>query len=207
MGLKIIGAGYGRTGTYSMKLALERLGFGPCYHMKEVLTNPEAPQQWNKAAHGEHIDWDKVFSGYQSGVDWPLCHFWKPLSERYTDAFVLLTVRNAEDWYESMTNTIFRHLTTPMPDMEPMKTWAKMVRKIVVTETFGDRIEDKDHVIRVFKRNIEEVKSNVHKDRLIVHEISNGWEPLCTALNVATPSAPFPLTNTTADFQANLAKL
>lgn len=203
MSLKIIGAGFGRTGTKSMKLALEQLGFGPCYHMFEVFQKPEGIPLWHKAAFGHDIEWDDLLGDYQSGVDWPLSHFWQPLSERYPDAKVLLTVRPADQWYTSMTNTIFSQLVGTEPEDEARPQWKEMVDKIVLEDTFDNRSEDRAHCEAVFDRHTALVKGTIPADRLIVYEVGSGWEPLCEGLGVPVPDGPFPKTNTTAEFRGD----
>src|SRR5215207_3434894 len=95
MPLSVVGAGLGRTGTMSLKLALERVGFGPCYHMKEVFEHLDAHvPAWDRAANGEWVDWDGLFDGYRAGVDLPVAAFYRELSEHYATAKVILTVRN-----------------------------------------------------------------------------------------------------------------
>lgn len=199
--MKIIGAGFGRTGTKSMKLALEHLGFGPCYHMFDVFQRPEGIPLWHKAAFGEEIEWEDILGDYQSGVDWPLSHFWQPLSERYPEAKILLTVRPAAAWYTSMTNTIFSHLDGEQPQDDTRQTWKEMVDKIVREDTFGNRTEDRAHCEAVFEQHIKHVKETAPADRLIVYEVGSGWEPLCAGLGVPVPDVPFPKTNTTKEFQ------
>ena len=201
--MQIIGAGFGRTGTKSMKLALEQLGFGPCYHMHEVFKNPEGIPLWHKAAFGQDIDWNVLLGGYPSGVDWPLSHFWQPLSEKYPEAKVLLTVRPADEWYTSMTNTIFSHLAGNQPKDEMQVTFNEMVDKIVRKDTFDNRTDDRAHCEAVFDRHTALVKETVPADRLIVYEVGSGWEPLCAGLGVPVPEEPFPKTNTTAEFRRN----
>ena len=201
MTLEIIGAGFGRTGTKSMKLALEQLGFGPCYHMFEVFQKPEGIPLWHKVAFGEDIEWDDILGDYKSGVDWPLSYFWQPLMKRYPEAKVLLTVRPAEAWYTSMQNTIFSHLAGNEPQDEMRTVWKEMVDKIVLEDTFDNLPEDRAHCEAVFNQHITLVKETVPADRLIIYEVGSGWEPLCTGLNVPVPDGPFPKTNTTAEFQ------
>jgi hypothetical protein len=201
--MQIIGAGFGRTGTKSMKHALEQLGFGPCYHMFEVFQKPEGIPLWHKAAFGQDIDWDELLGGYQSGVDWPVSHFWQPLSERYPDAKVLLTVRPADQWYTSMTNTIFSHLSGNEPEDEMRTQWKEMVDKIVLEDTFDNRPDDRAHCEAVFERHTALVKDTIPADRLIVYEVGSGWEPLCEGLGVPVPDGPFPKTNTTAEFRGD----
>ena len=107
VGLKIIGAGFGRTGTHALKLALERLGFGPCHHMFEVRDNPRQLPAWEALARGEAVDWNSVFEGYNAQVDWPGARYWRQLSDHYPDAKMILTVRPAIRWYESVETTIY----------------------------------------------------------------------------------------------------
>jgi len=107
MAIKVIGAGFGRNGTLSLKQALETLGFGKCYHMAEVFQHPEHVPVWRAAAHGKSVDWDAVFDGYQASVDWPSCSFWQEQMARYPDAKVVLSERDPERWYESVMNTIY----------------------------------------------------------------------------------------------------
>jgi hypothetical protein len=113
MALAVIGAGFGRTGTLSLREALDRLGFGPCYHMIELIEHPEHVDFWERAAAGGEVDWDEVLRGYRAAVDWPACNFYAPLAARYADAKVILTVRDPERWHESDRQTISPGSSTP----------------------------------------------------------------------------------------------
>src|SRR5215218_1360168 len=108
MNLEVIGAGFGRTGTMSLKATLEELGFGPCYHMREVFEHPEHIGQWRAAMRGEPVDWERILGDYRATVDWPGCTFYDELLERNPDAKVILTVRDPQRWYESACDTIYR---------------------------------------------------------------------------------------------------
>ena len=140
MGLSVIGAGFGRTGTESMKLALETLGLGPCHHMKDVLGNPRQIDLWRSAARGERPDWDEIFDGYIAAVDWPAAYFWRELSAYYPDAKILLTVRSPESWYASMANTILKVLET---STDPQSLGLKLIGEGV----FGGRPHDPAHAM------------------------------------------------------------
>lgn len=199
--MQIIGAGFGRTGTASMKQALVHLGFGPCYHMFEVFAKPEGIPLWHKLAFGGEVEWDDLLGNYPSGVDWPVSYFWEPLSHRYPEAKILLTVRPADEWYTSMTNTIFSTLGGKQPEGDDQKVWREMVDKIVIEDTFDNRSDDRAHCEAVFDRHTQKVKDTIPADRLIVYEVGSGWEPLCAGLGVPVPDVPFPKTNTTAEFQ------
>ncbi len=211
-GLKLIGAGFGRTGTASLKAALEALGFGPCYHMAEVIGRPERVALWDGIARGKPADWRQVFAGYRATVDWPGCTFYEQLMDVYPDANVLLTVRDPERWYDSVRATIYRtrdiargitNGDASQPPFLPGILHAQMVTELIWKQTFDDRFEDRDYALAVFRRHIEQVKQRVPPDKLLVYEVSEGWEPLCAFLGVAVPKdQPFPLLNDRAAFLA-----
>lgn len=206
MTLSVIGAGLGRTGTLSLKAALERLGFGPCYHMIEVIRQPEHIDVWSRAADGETPDWDRLFHGYHATVDWPACDFYQPIAARYPLARVILTVREPEAWYRSATDTIFAMIRNPPPD-PVMQAQAAMARKLVVRNRFAGRLDDREHALAVFARHNEEVRRTIPADRLLVYEVAQGWEPLCRFLGCPAPAEPFPRLNTTEDFRQMAAAM
>jgi hypothetical protein len=197
-GLKIIGAGFGRTGTRSLKEALEMLGSGPCYHMVEVFAHPEHMAFWEMAARGESGDWHGVFRGYQATVDWPGCTFYKQLMLTYPDARVLLSVRDAEKWYESVKSTIY--LASHRAETPDTATRMPMVNQLVWHGTFHDRFLEKEYAISLFEQHNEEVKKYVPAEKLLVYDVKEGWEPLCTFLGVPVPDVPFPHLNDREDF-------
>lgn len=196
MTLKVIGAGFGRTGTTSLKMALEQLGFGPCYHMIEVFPKPEAPGQWIAAADGSP-DWDAIFKGYQSAIDWPATHFWRELMDYYPDAKVILTVRDAEKWFASTQATIFNPAMLAPDKAAPI--FLEMLSKTIFPDIGGDP-HNHDVCIAHFNRHNENVKASVPAARLLVHEAAQGWEPLCQFLGVPVPDAPYPRENTSENF-------
>ncbi len=197
MALKIIGAGFGRTGTESMKNALEMIGFGPCYHMREVLPDQNKVDGWRAVANGEPGDWDEIFAGYQATVDWPGAFVWRELAAHYPDAKILLTNRDAESWYRSMDNTILEVMRS---STDPDSIAGKMLKKGV----FEDNISDRDHVIGVFEKNVADVQAAFGDDRLLIFNIGDDWEPLCRFLNCPIPDQPFPHTNRPGEFHDNL---
>ncbi len=209
MALKVVGAGFGRTGTLSLKNALEKLGLGPCYHMFEVIERPDHIEMWHRKAFGGAIDWDLLFKDFQSTVDWPSARYWRELADYYPDAKVLLSLRDPESWYKSMTETIFAAMKIPLPDGAPpaRRTQAEMVRKMIMQDTFGGSFEDKAHAIDVFNRHNDEVKRSVPPARLLVFEAKQGWEPLCRFLGVPVPGEPFPHLNDTAEIQARIKEM
>jgi hypothetical protein len=200
MVLSVIGAGFGRTGTESMKLALEALGKGPCHHMKEVLVNSEQVALWRSAAQGDLPEWENAFAGYNSAVDWPTAYFWRELSEYYPDAKVLLTVRSADSWYESMTNTIFKTLKA---STDPASIGLKLIGEGV----FGGRLDDRAHAIAVYEKNIADVQAAFTQERLLTYHLGEGWEPLCQFLGEPVPNIPFPRSNPREQFGSMMSEL
>ena len=203
MSIKILGAGFGRTGTNSLKVALEILGLGPCYHMFETGKNPVHIHIWNKAICGEAVDWNKLYSGYQSAVDWPTISFIPQLLEAFPRAKVILTRRDSEEWYESARNTIFEAMLSgdKNPDLEG-RARTKMSRKLIIENTFSGRYDDKKHCIEVYDRHIQNIRELVNPNDLLEYNINDGWEVLCDFLNVPVPINSFPSTNDRKSFLA-----
>ncbi len=199
MALSVIGAGFGRTGTESMKLVLETLGKGPCHHMKEVLANAEQMALWRAIAQGDLPDWEKAFTGYNSAVDWPAAFFWRELSEYYPDAKILLTVRSAESWYESMAGTIFKILKASTDS-------ASIGLTLIGESVFGGRFDDRAHAIAVYEKNIATVQAAFTEQRLLTYNLGDGWEPLCRFLGEPVPDVPYPRSNTRAQFETMMSE-
>lgn len=155
MALKVVGAGFGRTGTLSLKTALEKLDCGPCYHMMEVFPRPEHVAMWHRLAFGQPMDWDELFRGFRATVDWPSSRWWREIAVHYPAAKVLLSVRDPEAWYKSVIDTIYQPMKLPAPDGAPeiVRLQSEMVRKAILSETFDNRFEDKAHAIEVFERH------------------------------------------------------
>jgi hypothetical protein len=203
--IKIIGAGFGRTGTTSLKLALEILGLGPCYHMQEIVPlHPWRAKAWYKASQGQAVNWSRVFRGYQATVDWPGCYFYRELLEVYPEAKVILTVRDPERWYQSALNTIYPSANfSPLQKFIPITRYIPlMLHSVVWNGTFQGQFTDKAYALKVYKEHIETVKRIVPADQLLVYQLGEGWEPLCHFLNVPVPPTdPFPHLNDSAQFQ------
>jgi len=208
MTLKVIGAGLGRTGTMTLKLALERLGFGPCHHMVEVLANPGQVDFWNRAAVSDDVDWEEVYGDYTATVDWPGCHFFAELAARYPDAKVILSRRDPERWYESMSETILKSMEMmglatgeEIPADHPMRFGGI----IIAQKTFGCDFS-RENVIAAFKRHEEKVIATIPAERLLIFEARQGWEPLCDFLGVPVPDEDFPRTNSREEFWEHVSK-
>ena len=204
--MKVIGAGFGRTGTLSLKVALEELGFGPCYHMTELINRPRHATFWQQSIHRQPVDWRAFFQPYQSTVDWPGCTFYRELMAVYPDAKVLLTVREPSKWYNSTEQTIYSV-------EESIPRWLRLLLavvsgnfqvadKLIWQGTFHGRFADRAYAIEVFQQHIAEVKQVVPAERLLVYDVQEGWEPLCRFLGVPVPEGkPFPHLNDTRQFQ------
>jgi len=200
MPLKIIGAGLGRTGTLSLKVALEQLGFRPCYHMVEVWANIPCIRDWLEAADGRP-DWEKLFAGYQATVDYPGCHFWRELTAAYPKAKVILTVRDPNEWFESTQATVFSPQMRGRIGASPVRTFIEKT----VWNAFGDKIDDRDFMVEAFKKHVTDVQRAIPKERLLVLEVAQGWKPLCEFLGVPVPSTPFPRLNSREEMGAMMA--
>ena len=218
--MKIIGAGFGRTGTTSLKAALETLGFGPSYRLTEVFEHPEHVAFWEAARRGEGVDWEGFFSGYGVAVDWPAFTFYGELVQAFPEAPVILTVRDPDRWYESVRSTIYeiRKLSAGPAPMRlafasaglfaPAVTGiARLADETLWEGTFDGRFEDKPYAIETFRRHNEDVKRRVPAERLLVYDVREGWEPLCDFLGVEAPDEPFPHLNDTREMRRRLLGL
>lgn len=214
--MKVIGAGFGRTGTRALKEALEQIGYGPCYHMSVVIDEPRRIRQWLEIGEGRAPDWDTVFRGFRATMDWPAAAYWRELSEHYPEAKVILSVRDPERWYDSVKATIFRSALEErrsLPAYRKMIRWLvarrapdfaiypKMAKATVMDRVFDGRIDDRAHAIQVFERHIAEVKDVVSPHRLLVFNVRDGWRPLCEFLGRPVPDEPFPQTNERVAFR------
>ena len=199
MTLKVIGAGLGRTGTLSLKFALEHLGFGPCYHMMEIMAEGEKRMpQWMQVVRGAP-DWDAVFEGFASSVDYPACYFWRELAELYPDAKVILSTRDAEGWFDSVNRTILSSQSVAHMRSGPMAELAEGT----VLKDFGSRTDDRAFMTDYFERWEASVIAALPPERLLVHRPGDGWEPPCAFLGVPLPSTPYPRVNTSEDMIGN----
>lgn len=201
MTVKVIGAGFGRTGTLSLKFALEKLGFDKCYHMMEVGFNPGHQQVWMDAAHGKDIDWVEVLAGYQATVDWPTANFWREQMSAFPEAKVLLSRRDPDKWYDSVMNTIWKVSSGGLDSRDPeRRASSEMAFKVIWDPVFNRRMDDRAHVIACYEAHNEDVINAVPAEQLLVYEPGQGWEPICNFLAVAIPDEDYPRVNTTEEF-------
>ena len=199
MALSVIGAGYGRTGTLSLKYALEILGYNKCHHMLEVINNPGEDEQWMAASRGESVDWDTLLAGYQAAVDWPSCHFYRELAAHYPDAKVILTLRDPASWFESISNTTLRVIREGM-ESGRIAGKGNLGTELVIKAALDGNIDDPERAIAAFNRHTAEVQAHIDPDRLLTYEVRQGWEPLCAFLGRPVPAQAFPRVNSRDEF-------
>ncbi|RWL40284.1 MAG: sulfotransferase family protein [Mesorhizobium sp.] len=198
MSLRVIGTGFGRTGTDSMREALTMLGFGPCHHMWEVMAHAKQKRLWRALARGEAPDWAQLFAGYKSCVDWPSAFYWRELIKAYPQARVILTWRSPESWWGSFEKTL-------LPAIAGSTDQESLGIALVANQVFGGRPHDRAHAIAVYRDNVEAVLNTVPAERLLVHKLGDGWAPLCSHLGVPVPDEPYPARNSSQEFRAALS--
>ena len=195
----IIGAGLPRTGTESLKRALEILDYGPCYHMVDVIAHPAHLAVWESAS--ADTDWDQLFAGYRAAVDFPAMYHWQQLAARYPQARVILGVRDAAAWYASITATVLAAVKI-IPDDDPVTARRRrLVRRDLVEGLFAGRADDRAFMLKLFDSHRDRVCAALPATRLLLFDVRTGWAPLCTFLQRPVPAQPFPHVNARADFR------
>jgi hypothetical protein len=203
MTLRVVGAGLGRTGTSSLKIALEQVLGGRCYHMAELFGRPDDTAVWHAAVRGEAVDWGRFMSDFVASVDWPGCAVWRELHAANRGGIVLLSTReSAQAWWESMERTIVPQLSSPAPANDAVRV-ARRAMVLDMMDRFDPAWRDRDAAIAAYERHNDDVRRTVPAERLIEWRPNDGWEPICTALDVPTPATPFPHANTTTEFRAS----
>jgi hypothetical protein len=200
MGLQVIGAGLGRTGTTSLKLALEELLGGRCYHMLEVRERAGDPDAWGDAYEGKPPDWHDFFDGYVAAVDWPSAPFWREISEAFPEAPIILSVRDVDPWWKSASSTIFIAVATYFAPDAPADGWTRMGRGMMTA--FTPAWQDETQAKAAYLAYNDHVRATAPADRLVEWSPSDGWGPICSALGLDIPDGPFPHVNTTAEARA-----
>jgi hypothetical protein len=198
----VIGAGLGRTGTSSLKYALELLLGGPCYHMQVLHRRPEDLPCWERALDGQPLDWEEVFGEFRATVDWPAASFWPELAAAYPDAPVLLSRRaSPEEWWASMERTIVALLGEPLPQENPQLARQRRLTAAIIARRLDERWWERERALAAYERHNERVRSAVPAGRLIEWTAGDGWGPLCAGLGLPEPQEPFPHLNTTPEFR------
>jgi hypothetical protein len=200
-----------RTGTLTQKVALEMLGFGPCYHMVDVLADLDQAKLWQRALDGE-APWEQIFDGFNSTVDWPGGYFYRELIDVYPEAKVLLSVREPQAWERSMRETVWavRHgeslvrlLSSAQAHVNPQwRGFLEMIDRLVWEGegTFASGHAEPQQLIDTMIRHNREVEEVVPSERLLVWDVKEGWERLCEFLGVPVPQQPFPHVNDRTEF-------
>ena len=201
MTIQVIGAGFGRTGTKSLKSALEQLGFEKCYLMVEV-NEHNHKHEWLKAHRGQPINWDVLFNGFKATVDWPSCNLWREQLKHFPDAKIILSLRDSASWYESIMNTIYPYSKQSLDSEDPQLHYSgKWAFEIIWDRIFDGRLNEREFVIDKFNRHNQSVIEETPSEKLLIFEAQNGWEPLCDFLGVPVPDTHYPHTNTTNQFK------
>lgn len=200
-GLAVVGAGMGRTGTTSLKAALQILGLPRCYHMSELQEQPAHIGPWIDASLGRPIDWDQLLHGYDATLDWPACSFWHELSDRYPTAKVILTTRDPDAWFDSVMATGYHILKRLHTDAVARGDEAGQLGNLLIMNgRMLDIFPDRERAIAAFEEHNAEVRATVAPHRLLEFETGAGWEPLCDFLGLPVPDVPYPTANSKADF-------
>jgi hypothetical protein len=208
----VIGAGFGRTGTASLKRALEVLGFEPCHHMSEVLQHPDTATDWVAALGGDRAALGKALVGYRATQDFPSCLLWREMMDIYPDAKVLLSVRDAKKWYDSARATILNPANRDRladATLSDGRMWTDVLGPLseaMATKGFR-RDASEEELIAFFEAHNQSVRDGVAPDRLLEYQVGQGWEPLCAFLGVDVPDEPFPHVNDSANFAENVERL
>jgi hypothetical protein len=197
--MDVISLGVGRTGTFSQKLALERLGFEPCHHMLEVEANrSEQVPLWLAALSGIP-DWGTIYKGYESVCGWPSAGFSRELIAEYPSAKVILSVRNPETWAESFSATTAKLVAERGQLFAEPQDWLEMLARAVQRAGFSPGL-DMAGLQSAFTAHNEAVQAAVPANRLLIYKVTEGWGPLCNFLGVPVPPEPFPHRNDRREF-------
>ena len=218
MSIKIIGAGFPRTGTMTLKKALETLGFDKTYHYKDLIADSKRLKYWQELEQTGQTNFEKLFEGFEATVDFPGYPYYKILLEKYPDAKVILTKRNFDEWYESTYKTIWKSANKPFIDrlkiykrkvfnknLRPIFKCIKFMRRVYLYGQFNNNFSSKEHAKKVYYEHINEVTNYVPKSQLLIYDVSEGWNPLCSFLDVPIPKTDFPHLNKKEDFH-NMVK-
>ncbi len=211
MALQVIGAGFGRTGTASLKAALETLGYDKTHHMFEVMGSKTQMKVWHGIAMGEEPDWDAIYQGFPAAVDFPTASYWRELADYYPEAKVILTVRSADSWWKSASSTIIPIGKAPplwaRRLIPPIRQNVEMADGTVWNRMFDGRQFEESHAKQAFEKHNAEVQTELPRERLLVFEVKQGWEPLCAFLGKPVPDEPFPHVNDSEEFKKTIPNI
>ncbi|MFC6880355.1 MULTISPECIES: sulfotransferase family protein [Actinomadura] len=199
--MKVINAGLGRTGTHSLKAAFDILGLAPCYSAEMMWNEPGHQELWSATCAGKPIDWHALFASYESGLDWPVCSFWREIVAAFPDVRVVLSTRDPEDWYASFRETVYAALTSPLPASASSLPVVPVFQRLptlgakVIAHNFTDDLASRDAMIAAYHRHNAAVRAAIPPGRLLEWRLTDGWAPLCAFLDRPRPARPFPHVN------------
>jgi hypothetical protein len=197
--VEIIGSGFGRTGTVSTYLALDQLGFGPVFHNMTFSERLDLPLRILDFANGSQDSWHNILDGFHTCLDFPCCLFWRELLDAFPEARVLHTTHDPDEWCDSIYATIFDLIAGEKAEETADHPATIMNKELMIRRTFDGKIDDRAHCTQVFRRHQEAVVAKVPKEKLLVFDVREGWEPLCKFLGVPVPGEEFPNTNSRAE--------
>lgn len=220
MSIKIIGAGFPRTGTNTLKESLESLGYMKTYHMKELIVHPENLRHWLMLRDTGTTNWEELYNGYEATVDFPCYPWYKEHMKQYPEAKVILTIRPFEKWHDSVYSTIWQaqnpteaaraEMEAKMraePRLGAVIKCVQLAKEMMMEKQFHGKFLDKAYAEKIFYQHTEDVKAYVPADKLLVFDVSEGWGPLCRFLEVPEPTHPLPHTNKKENFKEMLQEL
>lgn len=213
MALKVIGTGLPRTGTASLKGALQLLGYQQTYHMDNLLNNPAMVKYWVELFDTGKTDFDVLFDGFTASTDFPGFFAYKALLKKYPESKFILTTRDLDSWYDSIHKTVFQAVTsffakeTPTDSMRRVEGVFQLLDRYLFGQFFNGTFTDKEKTLSIVKAYLQEVKQNIPDGQMLVYEISEGWEPLCDFLDLPVPDLEFPYKNKREDFNTMIAKM
>ena len=203
---QVIVAGMSRTGTKSIKQALEILygNNARAYHMTEVLNQPKHLEIWSDLAFGRRQVsqqvWEQLLDGYIATTDMPCAFYFKELAEAFPNAKVVLTVRDESEWFESFCRLLvvvhrFQYLRF-LPPLNRFWPYGTKLNQMV----FGDRAFERSEPVRevfieAYRQHNERVRQSIAPDRLLEFNVQQGWKPLCEFLELDVPQSDFPHSN------------
>ncbi|WP_420642456.1 sulfotransferase family protein [Candidatus Leptofilum sp.] len=203
--MRVINVGLARTGTTSLKAALELLGISPVHHTFDLFTSPKDMSLWEGAFEGKPVNWREFYADYEA-ADWPAAFFYKEIIDVHPEAKLLLTIRDPEKWVESVSNTVQQgmNIKLPIPHLRRIKHF---IITYAADKLFDGRLDDKAHMIRCYHRHVENVKAYVPENRLLLYDVRDGWESLCQFLAVNAPHQPYPRVNTRGGFKGMVMQM
>ncbi|KAJ7258165.1 P-loop containing nucleoside triphosphate hydrolase protein [Mycena rebaudengoi] len=207
--MQVLVLGCPRTGTLSMTVALEKLGY-KTHHLSKGMFNPHELDMWTEAMNAKFLgkgkvygreEWDQVLGRYQAVTDVSVL-FWEEFLAAYPDAKVILTTRDPDQWWKSYNGTIAvlfrskRAVVAQWLDPRGFGRFREFMR-MTVAMSFGcdpRAVKEEDAKAR-FCAHYESVRCVVPKEKMLEYQVGEGWTRLCEFLEKDVPDIPFPRKN------------